>query len=196
MTANDDWFEPFEEEEEEAVPGPSPAVERLRRRRRRAKPLLPWWLLAVGGLVVVLAIALLWVWAAKAMKESKEPPTIAITPTFTVVVPTATLAPTDVPTPLLTSTPVPAMPTPPADIAVGGWVKVIGTGDAGLSYRAGPGLENVRLKIVKDGVVLKVLDGPRESDGYTWWRLEEYVDGQPGVVGWAVEDFLQPTSAP
>jgi hypothetical protein len=60
----------------------------------------------------------------------------------------------------------------------------------------GPGLENVRLKIVSDGAVLKVLDGPRESDGFTWWRLEEYVDGQPGVVGWAIDEYLEPTSAP
>lgn len=194
MTANDDWLDPSEEEE--ASPAPSAAVERLRRRRRRARPLLPWWLVAIGGLVVVLAIALLWVWAAKAMKESKEPPTIAITPTFTQVVPTATLAPTEAPTPLPTNTPVPLTPTAPAEIAVGGWVKVVGTGDAGLSYRAGPGLENVRLKIVTDGTVLKVLDGPRESDGFTWWRLEEYVDGQPGVVGWAINEYLEPTSAP
>jgi len=195
MTVNDDWLDPSEEEE--ASPAPSAAVERLRRRRRRAQPLLPWWLVAIGGLVVVLAIALLWVWAAKAMKDSKEPPTIAITPTFTQVIPTATLGPTEAPTPLPpTNTPVPPSPTAPAEIAVGGWVRVVGTGDAGLSYRAGPGLENVRLKIVTDGTVLKVLDGPREFDGFTWWRLEEYVDGQPGVVGWAIDEYLESTSAP
>jgi len=195
MTVNDDWLDPFEEEE--SVPGPSPAVERLRRRRRRSQPLLPWWLLAIGGVVVVLAIVLLWVWAAKAMKESKEPPTIAVTPTFTYVLPTVTLVPTDVLTPLPpTNTPIPATPAPPAEITVGSWVKVVGTGDAQLSFRAGPGLENVRLKIVGDGAVLKVLDGPHESDGYTWWRLEEYVDGQAGVVGWAADGFLVPTSAP
>jgi hypothetical protein len=81
-------------------------------------------------------------------------------------------------------------------IAVGGWVKVTGTSAAGLSFRAGPGQENVRLKILTDGVVLKVLDGPREDDGFTWWRLEEYLDGQAGVIGWAVDDFLEPTGAP
>jgi hypothetical protein len=152
---------------------------------------------AAGGLVVVLAIALLWVWAAKVMKESKEPPTIALTPTFTHVIPTATLAPTEVLTPLPpTNTPVPPTPTALAEIAVGGWVKVVGTGDAGLSYRAGPGLENVRLKIVTDGTVLKVLDGPREFDGFIWWRLEEYVDGQPGVIGWAIDEYLEPTTVP
>jgi hypothetical protein len=195
MTVNDDWLDPSEEEE--VSPAPSAAVERLRRRRRRAQPLLPWWLVAAGGLVVVLAIVLLWVWAAKAMKESKEPPTIAITPTFTHVLPTATLVPTEALTPFPpTDTPVPPTPTALAEIAIGGWVKVVGTGDTGLSYRAGPGLENVRLKIVTDGAVLKVLDGPRESDGFTWWRLEEYVSGQPGVVGWAINEYLEPTSAP
>jgi len=195
MTANDDWLEPSEKEE--ASPGPSAAVKRLRRHRRRARPLLPWWVLAAGGLVVVLAVALLWVWALKAMEEGKEPPAIAVTPTFTRIVPTATLAPADTSTPL-PPTDTPVLPTPTAlpQIAIGGWVKVGGTGDLGLSFRAGPGLENVRLKILTDGAVLKVLDGPRESDGLTWWRLEEYVDGQPGVIGWGIDEYLVPTSAP
>lgn len=195
MTFNDDWREPSEEEE--TLPRPSAAVERRRRRRRRAQPLVPWWLMAAGVLVIVLAIALLWAWALKAMKENQEPPTIAITPTFTRPVATATLVPADSPTPARpTDTPVPPTPTMPAQLAIGGWVKVMGTGDAGLSFRAGPGQENARLKILTDGAVLKVLDGPREDDGFTWWRLEEYTGGQAGVIGWAVDQYLVPTSAP
>ncbi len=192
MSRNDDWWDPSEGEE--PLPVPPIAVER---RRRRAQPTIPWWVLVAGGLVVVLAIALLWVWAWQAMQANKEPPTIAITPTFTPAPPTATPTSPSLPTPPPpTSTPVPPTPTTPPQVAIGGWVKVIGSSDAGLSFRAGPGLENVRLKVLNDGAVLKVLDGPRESDGYNWWRLEEYVGGQAGVIGWAVEQFLEPTSAP
>lgn len=194
MTFNDDWEDPSEEE---ILPKPPAAIERRRRRRRRTQTSLPWWVLASGALVVVLAIALLWTWALKAMKENKEPPTIAVTPTFTRSIPTATFTPADTPTPAApTDTPQPPTPTVAAQITIGGWVKVTGTGDAGLSFRAGPGPENVRLKIVTDGAVLKVLDGPREDSGYTWWRLEEHVNGQAGVIGWAIDEYLAPTSAP
>jgi hypothetical protein len=158
---------------------------------------VPWWLVAIGGLVVVLAIVLLWTWALKAMEETKEPPTIAVTPTFTRAPATATpvpAAPTSPASP--TDTAVPPTFTPVAEITVGGWVEVTNTAGAGLSFRAGPGQENARLKILAEGTVLKVLDGPREDSGFTWWRLEEYVDGQPGVIGWAVDDFLRPASAP
>ena len=196
MGLNDDWLD-SSEEEEEALPRRSVAVERRRRRRRHTQLPFPWWVFAAAGLVVVLAIVLLWTWALKAMEQTKEPPTIAVTPTFTPVPPTATMPPTDTPTLAPpTDTPIPPTPTLADQIAVGGWVKVVGTGDAGLSFRAGPGPENVRLKILADGAVLKVLDGPREDSGYTWWRLEEYVGGQAGVIGWAVNDFLMPTSPP
>ncbi len=206
MSVSDDWRDPSEEEE--ASPQPPAAVERLRRRRRRAQPLIPWWLLALAGLVVVLAIALLWVWAAKTMKESKDPPTIVVTPTFTQVIPTATIPPADTATPLPpTDTPVPPTPTTPAQVTVGGWVKVIGTGTLGLSLRAGWGQDNVRLKIVFDGAVLKVLPEeppgacgsggyPCQDDGFSWWRLQLYEDAQPTVIGWAIDEYLVPTSPP
>jgi len=194
MAFNDEWQEPTEEQQ--VLPSSPTAVER-RRRRRRTRPAVPWWLIAVGLLVVVLAIVLLWTWALKAMEETKEPPTIAITPTFTPPTATDTPLPTASPTaPPPTDTPAPVTPTITAQIAIGGWVKVTGTGDLGLSFRAGPGQENARLKVIADGAILKVLDGPREDGGFTWWRLEEYLDGQPGVIGWAADTFLQPTSAP
>ncbi len=195
MSFDDDWLE--RSEEELPSPGQRVAIERRRRRRQRSQPLVPWWVLAAAGLVVVLAIALLWVWAWKAVQANKEPPTIAVTPTFTLPPPTATPTTPSLPT-LAPPTDTPLLPTPttPLQITIGAWVKVVGSGDAGLSFRAGPGLENARLKILNDGARLKVLDGPRESDGHTWWRLEEYVDGQAGVIGWTVEQYLEPTGAP
>jgi hypothetical protein len=86
-----------------------------------------------------------------------------------------------------TSTPVPAVPQ---EVAIGVYVKVSGTGGGDLSFRAGPDTNYARLKIVAEGSVLRVLDGPMEADGYIWWQLQDVSDG---VVGWAVADYLEPT---
>ena len=87
------------------------------------------------------------------------------------------------------STPAP-VPTVPAEIAIGIYVQVSGTEGNDLSFRAGPSTNHARLKIVAEGAVLKVLDGPAEADGYVWWQLQDVSDG---VVGWAVADYLEPT---
>ena len=86
-----------------------------------------------------------------------------------------------------TSTPVLAVPQ---EIAIGVYVQVSGTEGGDLSFRAGPGTSYARLKIVAEGIVLKVLDGPSEADGYVWWQLQDVSDG---MVGWAVADYLEPT---
>ena len=89
--------------------------------------------------------------------------------------------------PPFTSTPVLAVPQ---EIAIGVYVQVSGTEGGDLSFRAGPGTNYARLKIVAEGTVLKVLDGPSEADDYVWWQLQDVSDG---VVGWAVADYLEPT---
>jgi uncharacterized protein YraI len=66
---------------------------------------------------------------------------------------------------------------------------VVGAEADQLSYRSGPGLNYARLALIKDGTILKVLEGPEEADGYTWWRLQD----KDGFIGWAAEDWLQPT---
>jgi uncharacterized protein YraI len=75
------------------------------------------------------------------------------------------------------------------EITVGGYVKVVGAEADQLSYRSGPGLKYARLALLKDGTILKVLDGPEEADGYTWWRLQD----EDGFIGWAADDWLEPT---
>lgn len=97
----------------------------------------------------------------------------------------------------------PAGGTPAAGGASGGkglqpgaYVKVTGTEGSQLSYRSGPGANNARVTeqpLLPDGTRLKVLEGPtRDSDGKNWWRLQS----DKGVIGWAVEDFLQTTEGP
>ena len=82
------------------------------------------------------------------------------------------------------------IPAVPAEIAIGVYVKVSDTGGNDLSFRDGAGTGYTRLKIVAEGSVLKVLDGPVEADGYVWWQLQDVSDG---MAGWAVADYLKPT---
>jgi hypothetical protein len=120
----------------------------------------------------------------------------ALPPTTSVPLPEGETEAEDMPTPMMgQSTPVPpSTPTPvpaaPGEIAIGIYVKVGGTEGNDLSFRAGPSTNYARLKIVAEGSVLKVLDGPLEADGYVWWQLQDVSDG---MIGWAVADYLEPT---
>ncbi len=87
-------------------------------------------------------------------------------------------------------------PAAPGGLQPGGYVKVTGTGGAQLSFRSGPGTTFGRVTeqpLLPDGAQLKVLEGPKQGDdGKAWWRLQS----DKGIIGWAVQDFLEPTTAP
>lgn len=116
-------------------------------------------------------------------------PALTATATGRTVVPVASPTPTPFPTP--THTPKPSS-TPHAEITVGSYVTVVGAGADGVSYKSGPGLNYARLGLLKDGTILKVLEGPEEADGYTWWRLED----EDGFTGWVADNWLEPATAP
>ena len=95
----------------------------------------------------------------------------------------------------------PANPTSAAapgdkNIQPGGYVTVNGTSGSRLSFRSGPGTTFGRVPeegLLPDGTRLKVLEGPKTGeDGNTWWRLQT----DKGTIGWAVQDFLEPTAGP
>ena len=147
------------------------------------------WLLFMGILSVMLVVGVVAL-AFLALFQPTTPPTpIPLLEGETVGedTPTPVMVQNTPVSPLSTPTPVPAVP---AEIAIGIYVKVSGTGGEDLSFRAGPSTNHARLKIVAEGAVLKVLDGPAEADGYVWWQLQDVSDG---VVGWAVADYLEPT---
>jgi len=104
-------------------------------------------------------------------------PTVLVRPTFTPV-PTATPTPTPTPTPR-------PLPT---EIAVGGFVKVVN----GVNFRTEPTTQGQLIRSLADGVVLEVIGGPQDADGFTWWQLKD-VDGS---IGWAANQFLAPTAPP
>jgi hypothetical protein len=165
------------------------------------------WLLSMGILSVILVVGVMALAFLALFRPTSTPTPVlstaegpVLSPTEGPVPPPSTSVPlpegeTEVeatPTPaMIQSTPVLSPPTPtpvpaaPTEIGIGIYVKVSGTGGNDLSFRANAGTNYARLKIVAEGSVLKVLDGPVETDGYTWWKLQDVSDG---MVGWAVAD--------
>jgi hypothetical protein len=171
------------------------------------------WLLSMGILSVILVIGVLALAFLALFRPTPSSPTPVLSPSTLLGInsaegpvlpsPTSVQLPEGeteaeaIPTQVMAQdTPFPSLPTPtlvpavPAEIAIGIYVKVSGTEGTDLSFRAGPSTNYARLKIVAEGSVLKVLDGPSEADGYVWWQLQDISDG---VVGWAVADYLEPT---
>jgi hypothetical protein len=162
------------------------------------------WLLSMGILSVILVVGVVAL-AFLAVFRSTPTPTPVLSPTEGPVLPSLTSVPLpegeteaeDTPSPMMVqgtsippSSPPTAVPAMPVEIAIGIYVQVSDTGGSDLSFRAGPSTNRARLKIVAEGSVLKVLDGPVEADGYVWWQLQNVSDG---MVGWAVADYLEPT---
>lgn len=67
-------------------------------------------------------------------------------------------------------------------IQIGDTVLVTVGADGLLKVRSAAGLGGKVQHQVKDGVQLKVEEGPVEADGYRWWKLTG-----SGVSGWAAE---------
>jgi len=155
-----------------------------RQTRAKGRRRLPLWPLAVILLLILAVFITLW-------NPFTPPtqPTVEIIPTVTPALPTVAPLPTATPTPK--PTPTPSVPT---EIKVGVYVKVVNTEADGLRFRWGPGMDNVTKKFIADGTILKVLDGPEEADGLTWWRLEDPSEEDADLkVGWAADTWLEPT---
>jgi hypothetical protein len=83
----------------------------------------------------------------------------------------------------------------PAGLAPDVYAKVINTGGAGVSMRAGPGTNNARLNVAAEGAIVLILDGPRADDNqedFVWWFIRD----PEGNEGWTVEDYLEPSLPP
>lgn len=146
----------------------------------------PWTV--IGAVVIALfllgVVLILVVFGTDLPKASTQ-----LTPQITLVdAPTVTprLAMPDVPP---TATPTTEAFLPPGMIGIGAYVQVNGTSGAGLKIRQDPGTSGAQLFIAMDSEVFKVIDGPVESDGYTWWKLETVMDSTR--VGWGVVDYLE-----
>jgi len=159
--------------------------------KRRRVTLPPWALLAIFiAIVILLCVGLILI--VKAIRgNGDEAPTPV--PTFTAeAVPSATLSlltPTLAITP--TNTVVLTVGTPPAttrptEIGPGALVVVSGTGGAGLRLRALATTDSEVIAMAREDTVLTVLEGPVEADGYTWWKVRT----PDAEEGWGAADWL------
>jgi hypothetical protein len=177
------------------------------------------WVL-IGGLAGLLTIGLIGLGVVQFINKRSAPtptapglPTLALPPSPTVqevvVVETPTPAPA-APTPTSppptaevvppTDTPEPE-PVAPTEIQVDGYAQIVNTEGAGLSLRAGPGINNARLVVAQAESILPVIGGPEEDEGgetdedgnvYVWWFLRN----ADGTEGWGRADFLTPSLPP
>ncbi len=118
--------------------------------------------------------------------------------------PTATAAPTALPTLVQVDTPTPALPVatptpsiavnlPPTTLAVGGYAIIYGT--TALNVRDQNSTTGAVVDQLSSGAVVHLIGGPKQGDGYTWWQ----VDGWPsanGKSGWCAGKFLKPAAKP
>jgi hypothetical protein len=158
--------------------------------RRRRFTLPPWALLAILiAIAIILCVSL--VLAIRAIRNREGTPTPTAEPTSAIVIPTATvrLDSTTVQAP----TPTVVLPIegtgeaePPTEIGLGVTVVVKGTGGAGLNLREQPTTYGKILASSKEGSELTVIDGPKEADGYTWWKLRM----PSGEEGWGAANWL------
>jgi hypothetical protein len=160
--------------------------------KRRRVTLPPWALLAilVGVLIVLCVLLVLLVrgLGGDGDEEQLTPqatetgevlpsatvtlltPTSAVTPTETVVLSVGTAEPT----------------TAPTEIDPGTLVVVQGTKGGGLNLRQQPTTYAKVVTNAREGTVLTVLEGPKEADGYQWWRVR----APDGTEGWGAGDWL------
>ncbi len=164
-------------------------MRRVQARARRPGGAI-WWLGPLFGLMLGACVLLGFsglIGLKPLSNATGAPPTaLVITITPSPVIPTPTLLSAQVAPTLVI-----ASPTPPG-LYIGGGAIVAGTGSS-LRLRSDPGLQSTTLKTVDDGTRLKILEGPRDADGLTWWRLE---DASDGAQGWAAAKFLTPATSP
>jgi hypothetical protein len=161
-----------EEGPEEAETRPAP--------RRKMRGVAAWQMLVALVIVLIAVVGLCQATGLGArLRPSPTPtPTATLVPTATAL---PTLTPTETPVPTATATPVPV-------VMSGGQVVVKGTEGQQLRLRAGPALTQETLRIVEEGTILKVLEGPEAADGFQWWKVQT----DDGVTGWVAGNWLVP----
>lgn len=194
------------------APGDTQPVSRLSRkgaaRHRRDNALyLPLWSLALMLVVVIAAVIAI----VAAILSFGGDPAPEPEPVVVVSSPVATPRPDSFPvspaTPTLpdyvildrpvvtfalegpTLQPVQISPTP-RSVAVGLQVRVVDVGLQELNVREIPGVRGTVIVFrAEEGTVFNVVDGPEQSDGLTWWQIEDPFNATR--TGWAAANYLE-----
>jgi hypothetical protein len=158
------------------------------KRRRVALP--PWALLAILGVVVILVcVGLVFLVRSCRSEDDEGTPTATTAPD---VVPSVTRSPgATIPADATATVTLPTVstevvPPPDTEIRPGVTVVVQGTGGLGLRVRAEPSTQGRQVASAGEGDALTVIEGPREADDHTWWKVRT---GE-GEEGWAAGEFL------
>ncbi|MFC1879760.1 hypothetical protein ACFLZW_07580, partial [Chloroflexota bacterium] len=144
------------------------------RMRRNNYPRKPWFAslsiiagaLGFGCALTVLVAGIMW-------STRPAPGPIRVATAILEVTPASKMV-----TPVVTSTPaitatadIGQPPSSSAEITIGAFVQIGGTGGTGLRFRSEPNLEGEVLLVGVDSEVFRVDAGPVSTDDHTWWYL-------------------------
>jgi hypothetical protein len=152
---------------------------------------IPAFVWVLGFLVVLLVMAVCGLWALYLLRGQVT--LTGPTPTPVIWTPTSASVPAASLTPPPTETAEPT-PTVSPDIAIGRYVRVMGTGGYGLSLRSGPGENYTRMDVALDGEVFVVVDGPAVAASSEWWKVRDWENEER--EWWAIGNFLEPVDHP
>lgn len=77
----------------------------------------------------------------------------------------------------------------PVSLSVGTPVRVANVGEQELNIRSLPGIANSQVLFrAAEGSAFRIIGGPRQADGFTWWHIQ---DPLSQLAGWAAADYLQ-----
>ena len=130
------------------------------------------WLLAAAGLLLA-GIAIFF-----SVRWRSQPAT-AQTPTPAVALAIVTRPPTRTP---IFPTPTPKPIETPAALQIGAGAQVVNIEGSVLRGRKQPNLKAVATAAFKAGERVRILEGPVDADGFTWWKIE----GARGT-GWSAQ---------
>lgn len=153
-----------------------------RARRRRLGLLGDPRRLALRAALAALALAGAGYGASVISRRPPQPAPAAATAPLTPS-PTATAVPSRTPI-FPTATPIPT--ATPVALRVGGSARVIALQGSVLRGRESPSRAARETARFREGDVVRLLEGPVEADGYTWWRVE----GEAGA-GWSAQGSLE-----
>jgi hypothetical protein len=99
-----------------------------------------------------------------------------------------------IPTPTINPSLAASLTAQPNQIAINTYVKITDTGTDGLRIRSAPGLNSNTVFRGEDSETFMVKDGPKETDGYTWWYVVAPYDSSR--AGWAAANYLAVVPSP
>jgi len=147
----------------------------------------------IGSLIICGSLFLIVVFTLNWMRPSKSQ--VGVVTAALTVIPVPAMTDTQIPfTKDGTSQPDSSQESLTTQFDIGSFVKISGTGGAGLRLRIESGLDSQPKYLGIEDEIFKVEGGPLQVDGYVWWYL--VAPFEPSRKGWAVSDYLEVVQEP